>query len=757
MSVSQSIFSPAVLAIASLTLLASCGGDSQDKPAQGSNNPFIQAMESEAAPRFRMANGCFVIQDASSQQYLVTNESGLLSLTSNSLTEATPFFMKPTQLGQYVFYDPEARYMTLASSAEDVANGAEGLLDQLGLTVQGVGDFIDLNPQVHPVADGVDNLGELLSDGAVQVADALRAGPRNLVMQPTPVNGSEWTVEGETDHFRILNTLTGDTLVTADSGSVFRFMPHSGCAAYPEAELNAEGKTFSGTNPDGTVFGYAETHMHLGGTEMFGGRLGYGKPFHKFGIEHALGNCSENHGPNGDLGLVDVAVNPNQGPPQHDTQGWPTYKDWPSYGGQIHHQTYYIWLKRAWMGGLRLMVNHLVANEGLCLLWPVKGNDCNEMETIEIERQLTLNLQDYIDAQSGGPGKGFFRVVYSPREARQAIEAGQLAVILGTENEKIFDCGEFLDSPDCSEADIDNDLAEWWDRGIRSIFPIHLVDNAFGGARVTNDDPVLYALYSAANLVDTGHPYSGIPCEGPDNLAPGEATAESNGIFDTVLLMLGTPLPEISGCYRNARSITPLGEYFINRLIDYGIMIETDHTGVLARNRMFDIAQSRGVPVFSGHTGVVDIAEKDSDRILQTGGIISQLPDDTSTDAITFIQDLKAMHLSIHGNDKELATGFGSDINGLHRQAKPRENVNELPLSYPFKSYDGHVTFSRQITGERVYDMNIDGVAHYGLYPDFIADMQMQAGGEEALHYLFKSAEAYLQRWERVWQAGGRH
>ena len=48
-----------------------------------------------------------------------------------------------------------------------------------------------------------------------------------------------------------------------------------------------------------------------------------------------------------------------------------------------------------------------------------------------------------------------------------------------------------------------------------------------------------------------------------------------------------------------------------------------------------------------------------------------------------------------------------------------------------------------------MFDLNVDGVAHYGLYPDFIADMQRTPGGDEALVYLFRSAEAYLQLWER--------
>ncbi len=747
---------PTLAAMLGVLLLAACGDSStlaqRDMAPRLADNPFAVAMATKAQARYRLANACYAIQDAAGGKFIQATDGGQVVAAGDDLATATPFWVRATTLGRYAFYGPQARFMTLAASAEDVASGAEDLIAQLGYTVSGVGDFIDLEPTIHPVADAVDGVGEAVTEGGFTLGETLRAGPRSLVMQGEPVNGSEWTVAGEEQQFTISNTLTGDLLLAGQAGDTFRFVATTGCADFPEAQLNATGTPFKGTNPDGTVFGYAETHMHLGGTEMFGGRLGYGKPFHKFGIEHALGNCSENHGPNGDLGLVDIAVNPNQGPPQHDTQGWPTFVDWPSYGGQIHHQTYYMWLKRAWMGGLRLMVNHLVANEGLCLLWPIKGHDCNEMETLEIERQLTLDLQDYIDAQAGGPGKGFFRIVYSSAEARQAIEAGQMAVILGTENEKIFDCGEYLDTPDCSEAGIERDLADWWDRGIRAIFPIHLVDNAFGGTRLT-DDPALTALYSAANIVDTGHPYAGVDCEGPDNMQPGDAQPSSRGIFDTILLLFTNPppAPPVSGCQRNARGITPLGEYFTQRLIDKGIMIETDHTGVLARNRIFDIAEQRGVPVFSGHTGTIG-PSKDSDRILQTGGIISQLPDGPSNEAVSFIQDLEALQIELFGSTKGLATGLGSDINGIHNQAPPRDDAAEHPLQYPFRSYDGQVTFERQVSGQRVYDLNTDGVAHYGLFPDYLADIQQLEGGDKALRYIFRSAEAYLQRWSRVEQ-----
>jgi hypothetical protein len=60
---------------------------------------------------------------------------------------------------------------------------------------------------------------------------------------------------------------------------------------------------------------------------------------------------------------------------------------------------------------------------------------------------------------------------------------------------------------------------------------------------------------------------------------------------------------------------------------------------------------------------------------------------------------------------------------------------------------------SRQRSGERVFDINTDGVAHYGLYPDWVEDAEHVAGadGPALAADLARGAEAYLQTWERAW------
>src|SRR3546814_9491918 len=91
------------------------------------------------------------------------------------------------------------------------------------------------------------------------------------------------------------------------------------------------------------------------------------------------------------------------------------------------------------------------------------------METVRIQAQQTRELQDYIDAQYGGPGRGWFRIVSSPEQARQVAADGKLAVTLGVEVSEPFGCSVRNGIPQCTEDDIDRGLDELYDLGVRQM------------------------------------------------------------------------------------------------------------------------------------------------------------------------------------------------------------------------------------------------------------------------------------------------
>ena len=79
---------------------------------------------------------------------------------------------------------------------------------------------------------------------------------------------------------------------------------------------------------------------------------------------------------------------------------------------------------------------------------------------MRLQNQGSRRAQDYIDAQNGGPGRGWFRIVNDPFEARRVIDEGKLAVIKGIEVSEPFGCRVYNDGPDATGATIDRELDE---------------------------------------------------------------------------------------------------------------------------------------------------------------------------------------------------------------------------------------------------------------------------------------------------------
>jgi hypothetical protein len=84
-----------------------------------------------------------------------------------------------------------------------------------------------------------------------------------------------------------------------------------------------------------------------------------------------------------------------------------------------------------------------------------------------------------------------------------------------------------------------------------------------------------------------------------------------------------------------------------------------------------------------------------------------------------------------------------------HAASKPVYNLAGGCYSVAPLQGDGKITFEREQTGTRTFDLNTDGVAHYGLLADLVADVG-QTSARRALPVLFRSAEAYLRTWQRA-------
>ncbi|HEX2161565.1 MAG TPA: hypothetical protein VHF88_07065, partial [Thermoleophilaceae bacterium] len=648
-----------------------------------------------AADVYAYANGCYSLRDATTDRVVVRDALGY-ALKAPGAATPTPFRLQATALGRYLLFG---------------------------------------------------------ADGRMPAASVLGAVSANA----NPGPAADWRATEVDDVLRLTNVATDKHLGVGAFGRLaqvasttprWSFEPAQGCAEFPEVEVNVSGEPFKGVSPDAPVRGFLDDHIHLGAYRFLGGRFHCGRPWSPYGVTVAMRDCVDHVG----NGVGAVAENFFAfGSPvgTHSTDGWPSFAGWPRDESLTHEGTYWKWIERAWRSGLRIMVNDLVENRALCEIYPLKQNNCNEMVSAYRQAEDMHALVDYIDAQFGGPGKGFLRIVDDPAEARRVVNEGKLAMVLGIEVSEVLDCGQFNGVPRCTTAQIDAELDRLEAIGVQSLFPVHKFDNALGGVHF--DSGTQGVLVNTGNKYATGQFWTAEHCPGaadhdnePTN-PTGEHAALIYNVFGSVLTapLLEGQLPVYPPApLCNPKGLTPLGEHLIRSMIDRGMIVETDHLSVKARGEALTILEQEGYPgVVSSHSWGDDGSQQ---RLQALGGLVGPI----SHEANHFVEEWQAARAN-RRQDQLFGLGFGSDINGLHAQPVPRPDAAQNPVQYPFQSFDGGTTIHRQVSGTRTYDVNVDGVDHYGLYPDWIEDLRI-VGGPQIIEDLANGAEAYLRLWEQA-------
>lgn len=447
-------------------------------------------------------------------------------------------------------------------------------------------------------------------------------------------------------------------------------------------------------DPQAPVWGFADLHAHAMAHLGFGGALFAGNPDGPIDDALLWIRDSRLHGEGGTGIFSEVGnlfITFFEGGVGHSNQGWPSFKGWPNFRSKIHQQMYIDWIRRAYEGGLRLMVALAVNNE----LLAKEFGDRRPYDDVTVVGRQIQAMKDMVSSH-----RDWMEIAYSPEDARRIIHSNKLAVVLGVEVDAL---GNFKRESDCTEEQVGRYLQQLYEQGVRQITPIHLADNAFGGAAIYND------LFSVLNLFLRGE-YFDVDCSPNVQFRLGEHEDIAVGWYrrsgwytppDYANICRDRGHGHVNHGHVNRKGLTNLGRFLINRMMNLGMLIDIDHMSERATNEVLDIFESRGYPPVSSHTGFRELAwgrgetsdihklaheslktREQVERIARLGGIVAPIanqgdvrafeggpvPNDCPGSSKTWAQAYLYAVSLMPGR----GVAIGTDFNGLAGEPSPR-------------------------------------------------------------------------------------
>jgi microsomal dipeptidase-like Zn-dependent dipeptidase len=514
---------------------------------------------------------------------------------------------------------------------------------------------------------------------------------------------------GARARLRILDHAQGQHLNVAD----LRFSAHK-----PETSPLAQG----GGDPGAPVWGIADLHTHPMASLAFGGQLFWGEADGP--MEDALGPCTPAHGLAGTglptptswgTGNVLLAYFESTGyqsglqnwlHPGHAVGGYPSFDGWPRFTSIIHQQMYVAWIKRAYEGGLRLMVAHVVNNELLAREfggWKKKKSD----DRTAVEVQLAA-IKAFVARHTT-----WMEIACTPADARRIIRENRLAVVLGVEVDTL---GNWLQERDCPAEELQAYLDQLYhDLGVRHLFPVHLTNNALGGAAIYND------LFNVLNRRQRGHYFEvedgsaqGVQYRLGDD--PGLASLWYRTPLTFLLSRFGSQqtsldFRNVAGGHINAQGLTAAGLCCIQQLMRLGMLIDTDHMSYKTIDAVLTLAEQQDYPLISGHTHFQALSwrrdetasihkcpneygktDEQLERIRALGGMVAPILNQGDLREVgTLLPELAGKiaptssgsatswaqaYLYAVAKMQGRGVGIGTDMNGFYKSPSPRFGMN---------------------------------------------------------------------------------
>ena len=393
------------------------------------------------------------------------------------------------------------------------------------------------------------------------------------------------------------------------------------------------------SDPPAPVWGLADLHTHPANFLGFGGAYIYGLNDPRSTDPADLGSCRAVHTTDDfDLALKGV-------PGFHGDAGYtggPDFLVWPAFDDGLHEQAHPAWIRRAWEGGVRLMVALVVNSEAVSSIRASQAIPGHITDDDAVAAQVA-----YLRAVAAS-NSDWMSIAESSSEARAAIAAGRLAVVLGLEVDSLLGlwntAGELSGGADtdpryagisdhqvrCATL-IRDRLAYLHGLGIRQINPIHLTNNAFGRSALYEDifnvdnfvvrrdymwpagDPSIdwrlgeedFGFNVGTSLVVGFSP----PDYGP--VAPGVGHVNAGvcrGPLDTFAeeLLEG----ELGVQAELSRLNMDFADDVVPALMHVGIIVDVDHMSQHTLDRFLPRCSANNYPVVSAHSGFRELAPR---------------------------------------------------------------------------------------------------------------------------------------------------
>jgi microsomal dipeptidase-like Zn-dependent dipeptidase len=529
--------------------------------------------------------------------------------------------------------------------------------------------------------------------------------------------------------------------------------------------------------------GFADLHAHPMVNLGFAGKLVHGgldvgsllpadsKCNHNVrakSIGEALGTDNSTHGgwgvdnPCGDdlrKAVIDAFQEQNHAVMTPDwAKGYPNFKDWPLWNDITHQKMWVDWIRRSYDSGQRVMVALAVNN--LTIAAGVGGPDDGPMDDKASADLQIAEIKSFV-----GRHNDFMEVALTPADLRRIVSSNKMAIILGVEIDNI---GNFNKVGGSGPMTYD-EVQHLFNEGVRYAFPIHLINNKFGGTAVYQN------VFNLSNYHVTGKWWD-LKC-----------SADSEGIkhrfvvdgFDFPLagakatklqvdIARNPPDPPKCGAkqgHKNTLPLTDMGRRAVYEMMTRGMLIDIDHMSEAAAEETLARAKEvpGGYPLVSGHNNLRSVSEDPNEnnrtldqlqRIGKLGGMFGLGSDGVK--AADYVNTYRDASEAIGPG----RVAFGTDLNGLVRGARPVVSLNGVSPADLAKAnqeikacldriYDS--SFIRSKTGDKEWNYCVAGVAHYGMLADFLKDMFGKGNDGAYLQTnIMQNAEVFAQMWEKA-------